>query len=119
MSIAADSAVGFPIRTGLTISVIVLQRIDFHSFNSIWPLTIIATAAVQNLLGGDDSIARSRTPEIMADAAYAVLTSDPKQITGYYFLDEPTLRAIGVSDFVKYRVNKKVDDEEMGLDFFI
>jgi len=87
--------------------------------NSLWPLTVIATAAVQNLLGGDDSIARSRKPTVMADSAYAILTSDSKTVTGYYFVDEATLRAAGVTDFSPYKFNQKISDDELGLDFFV
>lgn len=47
--------------------------------NTLWPKTTIATAAVMNLLGGKESVAKSRTPEIMADAAYIIITSDPKK----------------------------------------
>ena len=50
--------------------------------NSLWPLTTIATAAVQNLLGGHDMVSQSRKPDIMADAAHAILTADPKICTG-------------------------------------
>ena len=48
--------------------------------NCLWPRTIIATAAVQNLLGGDEAMARARTPEIMADAAHAILVRDPREL---------------------------------------
>jgi citronellol/citronellal dehydrogenase len=72
--------------------------------NALWPRTAIATAAVQNLLGGDDAIAGCRTVEIMADAAYAILTSPSRERTGNFFIDEDVLRAAGVKDFEKYAV---------------
>jgi citronellol/citronellal dehydrogenase len=72
--------------------------------NSLWPRTTIATAAVANLLGGDDTVARSRTPEIMADAAHAVLVRDSRSCTGNFFLDESVLAEEGVTDLDHYRV---------------
>ncbi|EFL91057.1 NAD(P)-dependent oxidoreductase [Ahrensia sp. R2A130] len=70
--------------------------------NSLWPLTAIDTAAVRNLLGGDSMAKMSRKPEIMADAAHAVLTRDSKETTGQFFIDEQVLREEGVSDFDIY-----------------
>ncbi|MFJ4656199.1 SDR family oxidoreductase [Nocardia sp. NPDC088792] len=72
--------------------------------NSLWPRTTIATAAVRNLLGGDDMISSSRTPDIYADAAYLVLTSPAKDTTGNFFLDDDVLAAHGITDLEKYRV---------------
>lgn len=71
--------------------------------NSLWPRTTIATAAVANLLGGDETVARSRTPQIMADAAHAILVRDARSCTGNFFIDEDVLRAEGVTDFEGYR----------------
>ena len=76
--------------------------------NSLWPKTTIATAAVQNLLGGDDMMRHSRTPEIMADAAWAILTSPARQTTGRFFIDEDVLRERGVEDFTSYAVDPSV-----------
>jgi len=87
--------------------------------NSLWPLTMIATAAVQNLLGGSDSVSKSRTPEIMGDAAYVIMTSDSRKVTGNFFIDEEVLRASGVKDFSKYAVTPGTPDSELGLDFFV
>lgn len=70
--------------------------------NALWPRTIIATAAVQNLLGGESSIRRSRKPEIMADAAYIVLTRTSRETTGNFFIDEEVLASQGITDFAKY-----------------
>ncbi|WP_068403058.1 SDR family oxidoreductase [Kribbia dieselivorans] len=70
--------------------------------NSLWPQTTIATAAVQNLLGGDTVMAASRTPEIMADSAHVVLTSDPTTVTGNFFIDEQVLAAVGITDLSGY-----------------
>ena len=71
--------------------------------NSLWPRTTIATAAIANLLGGDEAVAGSRTPEIMADAAYAVLVRDPRTCTGNFFLDDEVLAEEGVTDLSGYR----------------
>jgi citronellol/citronellal dehydrogenase len=78
-------------------------RADGIAFNTLWPRTIIATAAVRNLLGGDDAISRSRKPEIVADAAHVILTSRSREFTGRHCIDEEVLRAAGVSDFQGYR----------------
>jgi citronellol/citronellal dehydrogenase len=78
-------------------------RADGIAFNTLWPRTIIATAAVANLLGGEDAISRSRTPAIVADAAHAIITSNSREFTGRHCIDEDVLRAAGVSDFEHYR----------------
>jgi len=83
--------------------------------NCLWPRTIIATAAVQNLLGGDEAMARSRTPEIMADAAHAILGRDPRSCTGNTFIDDEVLAEDGVTDLSKY----SADDAELALDLFV
>jgi len=70
--------------------------------NALWPKTIIATAAVMNLLGGSEVIKKSRRPEIMADAAHVILTRHASEITGSFFVDEDVLREQGVTDFIKY-----------------
>jgi citronellol/citronellal dehydrogenase len=71
--------------------------------NSLWPRTTIATAAVANLLGGEQTVARSRTPQIMADAAHAVLVRDSRSCTGHFSLDEDVLAEQGVADLDRYR----------------
>ncbi|MGW6728432.1 SDR family oxidoreductase [Nocardia sp. NPDC055029] len=70
--------------------------------NCLWPQTLIATAAVQNLLGGDDAIAKARTPEIVADAAVAILGRDARTTTGNTFLDVDVLAAEGITDLSRY-----------------
>ncbi len=72
--------------------------------NALWPRTIIATAAVQNLLGGDQVIAQSRKPEIMADAAYAILGRPSRSETGKFFIDDEVLTSEGVTNFADYSV---------------
>lgn len=75
--------------------------------NAIWPKTTIATAAVQNLLGGDFLMQMSRTPGIVAEAAYHILRRLSTECTGNFFIDEDVLRQEGVTDFEKYAVNPK------------
>ena len=70
--------------------------------NALWPKTMVATAAVQNLLGGDDAVKAARKPEIMADAAYAILTRKSRDFTGNFCIDEDILRSAGVTDFEPY-----------------
>ena len=70
--------------------------------NCLWPETLIATAAVQNLLGGDDAMQKARTPEIVADAAIEVLTRPSREFTGRAVLDVEVLREAGVTDFSAY-----------------
>lgn len=72
--------------------------------NTLWPQTTIATAAVQNLLGGDMLMKMSRTPEIIADAAYYILSKPAAECTGNSFIDEQVLAAEGITDFEKYAV---------------
>ena len=70
--------------------------------NALWPRTVIATAAVMNLLGGESTMNLARKPEIVADAAHAILTRPSRECTGNFFIDEEVLRAAGVSDFSQY-----------------
>ena len=79
-------------------------RGDGIAFNTLWPRTIIATAAVRNLLGGDEAIRRSRTPAIVADAAHLILTRPSREFTGQHCIDEQVLAAAGITDLEGYRV---------------
>ncbi|MBX3151902.1 NAD(P)-dependent oxidoreductase [Candidatus Obscuribacterales bacterium] len=73
--------------------------------NSLWPETAIATAAVRNLLGGDDTVKGCRLPAIVADAAYWILTQPAKDTNGNFFIDSEVLKKSGVTDFAKYAVD--------------
>ena len=84
--------------------------------NTLWPRTAIATAAVQNLLGGDEMMARSRKPEVYADAAYAVLSRPAREFTGNTLLCEDVLLDSGVSDLSVYDC---VPGTELGVDFWV
>jgi citronellol/citronellal dehydrogenase len=77
-------------------------RADGIASNALWPRTLIATAAVQNLLGGDEAMAHARRPELYADAAYAVITKPSRDCTGNAFLCEDVLAEEGVTDFGRY-----------------
>lgn len=77
--------------------------------NALWPRTAIATAAVHNLLGGDEAIRHCRKPEIMADAAHAILTRSSRECTGNFFIDDDVLRSAGVSNFDQYAVTPGID----------
>jgi citronellol/citronellal dehydrogenase len=84
--------------------------------NCLWPRTIIATAAVQNLLGGDEAMRRARTPEIVADAAHAVLVRDPRSCTGNTFIDDEVLAEAGITDLHRYAA---AEDTDLSLDIFV
>jgi citronellol/citronellal dehydrogenase len=84
--------------------------------NALWPRTTIATAAVNNLLGGDRIMRASRKPEIMADAAHLILTRPAREFTGNFCLDDTLLAEHGVTDFEHYRVDPSVD---LMQDFFV
>jgi citronellol/citronellal dehydrogenase len=84
--------------------------------NALWPKTTIATAAVKNLLGGDFLMQRSRTPEIVADAAFYILQKPSFETTGNFFIDEDVLKSEGVTDFGKYAVNP---DQKLMNDLFL
>ena len=84
--------------------------------NALWPRTLIATAAVQNLLGGDAAMARARKPELYADAAYAVVTRPSRECTGNTYLCEDVLAEEGVTDFGPYMY---VEDGEPQVDLFV
>ncbi|WP_341305096.1 NAD(P)-dependent oxidoreductase [Pseudomonas sp. TMP25] len=73
------------------------------SVNSLWPKTMIATAAIEFELGSRDAFKRARTPAIMADAAHAILSSSGRSITGRLLIDEDILREHGASEFEHYR----------------
>ena len=89
------------------------------AFNALWPRTTIATAAVANIVGGDPVIKRSRTADIMADAALAIFVKDSREFTGNFCVDEDLLREQGVTDFSSYRVDPELREEDLFPDFFI
>lgn len=84
--------------------------------NTLWPRTAIATAAVLNLLGGEQAMARSRTPEVVADAAHAILARAPMDRTGQQLIDDEVLAEIGVRDLSRYQHG---DGSELLGDIFL
>lgn len=84
--------------------------------NALWPKTTIATAAIKNMLGGEQMMNSSRKPVIMADAAHWILTRPSSENTGRFFIDEAVLRNAGIEDFESYAVKPGV---QLTPDFFI
>jgi NAD(P)-dependent dehydrogenase (short-subunit alcohol dehydrogenase family) len=84
--------------------------------NALWPRTTIDTAAVRNLLGGEALAKKSRTPQILADAAYFILSKTALQYTGNTFTDEEVLAKQGITDLEKYAV---VPGSELYKDLFL
>jgi citronellol/citronellal dehydrogenase len=89
---------------------------DGIAVNSLWPRTIIATAAVQNLLGGDAAMQQSRTPEILADAAYEIFNRPSGETTGNFYIDDEVLAEAGVTDLSGYAY---VPNAELQRDIFL
>ena len=98
--------VGYTIaKYGMTLCALGLAAEFFDdgiASNALWPRTLIATAAVQNLLGGDEAMARARKPELYADAAYVVITRPSRECTAHMYLCEDVLREDGVTSFDRY-----------------
>ncbi len=91
-------------------------RKDGIAVNALWPRTTIATAAVNNLLGGEALMRASRTPEIIADAAHTLFVKPARDITGQFLIDDTFLSQNGVTDFSQYRVTAGVP---LAPDFFV
>jgi len=89
---------------------------DGVAVNALWPRTAVATAAIKNALGGDSIMNISRSPKIMADAAYVILTKDSKEFTGNFCIDDNLLADNGVTDFSQYA---EVPFSELAPDFFV
>lgn len=89
-------------------------KADGIGVNALWPATTIKTAAVQNLLGGEELMKRSRDPKIVADAALAILSRDSKTCTGNFFIDEAVLAEEGKTDLSEY-----ADGDELMPDIFL
>ena len=89
---------------------------DCIAVNALWPRTAIATAEVQNHLGGDEIMKLSRNVKIMADSAYSILTKDSKSFTGNFCIDDLVLYEDGVKDFSKYA---SVPFDQLMPDFFV
>lgn len=106
-------------KFGMTLCALgMAQELRAHGIasNTLWPRTMIATAAVQNLLGGDEAMARSRTPAVYADAAYAILTKPATQYSGNAVLCEDALVESGVTDLSVYDC---VPGSDLGVDLWV
>ena len=86
------------------------------AFNALWPRTGVATAAIRNALAGDEGMRRCRTPDILADAAYAVFNKRAREFSGHFLIDDTFLAENGVTNFDKYRVDPTKD---LMPDFFV
>jgi citronellol/citronellal dehydrogenase len=84
--------------------------------NALWPRTTIATAAIRNIVGGEAMLRASRTPDILADAAYAVFLKPARDFTGNFLIDDTFLASEGVTDFERYCVDPSVP---LQPDFFV
>jgi citronellol/citronellal dehydrogenase len=84
--------------------------------NALWPRTVIATAAVNNLLGGESLMRASRKPEIMADATYLVFSKPAREFTGNFLIDDTFLAENGIADFDHYRTDPT---QKLAADFFV
>lgn len=93
---------------------------DKIAVNALWPKTLISTAAMQAIFDNEETLKKildkCRKPEIIADAAYAILTSPSTEVTGQFFVDEEVLRERGITDFLHYSVNPNVQPQ---LDYFL
>jgi citronellol/citronellal dehydrogenase len=101
--------------TMLTLGLAADERETPIAANCLWPRTIIATAAVQNLLGGDEAMVRARSPEIYADAAYEIVRRDPRECTGNAYIDDEVLAEAGTTDLSAYGP----PESDLQLDIFV
>lgn len=92
---------------------------DGIAFNALWPRTAIATAAVNNHLGGDAIMKISRTVDIMSDAAHVILTRNSREFTGNFCVDDEVMASVGVTDLKKYQVNPELSISQLAPDFFV
>ena len=106
-------------KYGMTLCALAIAeelRADGIASNTLWPRTLVATAAVQNLLGGEEAMARARKPEVYADAAYVILNRPSTQYTGNSVLCEDVLVESGVTDLSVYDC---VPGGELGVDLWV
>jgi citronellol/citronellal dehydrogenase len=94
-------------------------RADGIAFNSLWPRTLIATAAVHNIAGGEAGMRGARKPEIVADAAHAIFMRSAREWTGKFFIDEDVLIEEGVGEFDQYRFLEAAAEEDLIPDLYV
>ena len=87
--------------------------------NALWPKTAIATAAIRNQPGGEVIVAGARTPDIMADAAWHILTKDHNTCSGNFFIDEDVIKDAGINDLRSYQVDPNLPQDKLFPDFFL
>ena len=104
--------------TMLTLGVAESLRAEGVAANCLWPRTLIATAAVETVMGRERARAVARSPEVVADAAYQILVQPSRECTGNTFLDEEVLRAAGLTDLARYRL-EAATDEDLQVDLFL
>jgi citronellol/citronellal dehydrogenase len=104
--------------TMLTLGVAEGRRDEGIAANCLWPRTLIATAAVQNIVGGDAAMAAARRPEIMGDAAHVILGKPAREFTGNTLIDDEVLAEAGITDLSGYRYGPG-DDADLQLDIFL
>jgi citronellol/citronellal dehydrogenase len=108
-------------KYGMTLSVLGMAeefRADGIAVNALWPRTAIDTEAIRLIAGDEVRRTRTRRPEIMADAAYIVLTKPSRSFTGHYLIDDEVLRAHGVTDFSRY-LHEGAREDQLMPDFFV
>ncbi|HEY8580072.1 MAG TPA: NAD(P)-dependent oxidoreductase [Beijerinckiaceae bacterium] len=106
-------------KFGMSLAVLGLAgelRAKGVAVNALWPRTTIATAAIQNILGGDALMRASRKPEIVADAACEIFRTPARELTGRFLIDDTFLASRGVTDFDRYRVDPTA---ALARDFFV
>ena len=84
--------------------------------NALWPHSVIATAAISNIVAGEEAFPHCRKPEILADAAHLILSKKSSDYTGNFCIDDVLLNQNGITDFNKYRIDK---NEPLWKDFFV
>ena len=106
-------------KYGMSLCVLGMARefaADGIAVNALWPRTAIATAAIEFAIGSQEMLRFCRKPEIVADAAYAILTRASRELTGQFLIDDEVLAAAGVTDFERYQVEPGAP---LALDFFL
>jgi citronellol/citronellal dehydrogenase len=100
----------------LTLGMAEELRKDGIAVNSLWPRTTIATAAIMNVLGGEELMKKSRKPEIVADAAAIIFARNSRECTGNFFMDDEVLESAGITDLSGYSM---IPGAELAPDIFL
>jgi citronellol/citronellal dehydrogenase len=92
---------------------------DGIAFNALWPRTTIATAAINNQMGGDMIMKLSRKPEMMAEAAYIIFNKNSREFSGNFCIDDEVMAEAGITDLSQYQVDPDLPSEKLAPDFFV